>query len=129
MASFEVSGLSKSFATGPPVLRDISFRFDGAGAVGCLGPNGAGKTTLLKLLVGLLRPSQGHAYLNGIDPMADRKEALWDVGALIETPEPYPTMNVHGALDLVGRARCLASDDVDREIARCHELLDLPPLG
>jgi len=129
MASFEVSGLSKSFATGPAVLHDLSFRFDGAGAVGCLGPNGAGKTTLLKLLVGLLHPSQGHAYLNGIDPMADRKRALWDVGALIETPEPYPTMNVHGALDLVGRARGLASDDVDREIDRCHELLDLPPLG
>ncbi|MGA8664746.1 MAG: ABC transporter ATP-binding protein [Thermoplasmata archaeon] len=129
MPSFEVSGLSKSFATGPLVLRELSFRFDGPGAVGCLGPNGAGKTTLLKLLVGLLRPSQGRAYLNGIDPMVDRKKALWDVGALIETPEPYPTMNVHGALDLVGRARGLSTDEVDREIDRCHRLLDLPPLG
>ncbi|EQD39354.1 gliding motility protein, partial [mine drainage metagenome] len=45
MASFEVSGLSKSFATGPPALRDISFRYEGVGAIGYLGPNGAGKTT------------------------------------------------------------------------------------
>src|SRR5208282_456223 len=129
MGSFRVSALSKSFRTGPPAVDNLTFGYEGAGAVGCLGPNGAGKTTLLKLLVGLLRPSQGHAYVNGIDPMADRKQALWDVGALIETPEPYPTMSVHGALDLVGRARGLASDDVDREIDRCHELLDLPPLG
>ncbi|MGP8067421.1 MAG: ABC transporter ATP-binding protein [Thermoplasmata archaeon] len=129
MGSFEVAGLSKSFRTGPPVLRDLSFRYEGAGAVGYLGPNGAGKTTTLKLLVGLLRPSRGHAYLNGIDPMVNRKRALWDVGALIETPEPYPTLNVHEALDAVGRARGLSRDDVDREVDRCHELLDLPPLG
>jgi ABC-2 type transport system ATP-binding protein len=129
MGSFEVAGLSKSFRAGPPVLRDLSFRYEGAGAVGYLGPNGAGKTTTLKLLVGLLRPSRGHAYLNGIDPMVNRKRALWDVGALIETPEPYPTLNVHEALDAVGRARGLSRDDVDREVDRCHELLDLPPLG
>ena len=129
MGSFEVSTLSKSFGVGLPALCDLSFRYEGAGAVGYLGPNGAGKTTTLKLLVGLLRPTKGHAYLNGIDPMADRKGALWDVGALIETPEPYPTLNVHEALDAVGRARGLSRDDVDREVDRCHELLDLPPLG
>jgi ABC-2 type transport system ATP-binding protein len=110
-------------------LSDLSFRFEGSGAIGYLGPNGAGKTTTLKLLVGLLRPSQGHALLNGIDPVVDRKAALWDVGALIETPEPYPTLNVHEALDAVGRTRGLSTDDVDREVDRCHELLDLPPLG
>jgi len=129
MGSLEVAALSKSFRTGAPVLRDLSFRYEGAGAVGYLGPNGAGKTTTLKLLVGLLRPSHGHALLNGVDAMVDRKGALWDVGALIETPEPYPTLNVHEALDAVGRARGLTRDDVDREVDRCHELLDLPPLG
>lgn len=129
MGSFEVSGLSKAYPGGPPVLKDVSFRYGGAGAVGCLGPNGAGKTTMLKLLVGLLRPSKGHAYLDDVDPMVDRKRALWDVGALIETPEPYPTLNVHESLDVVGRARGLTREDVDREIDRCHELLDLPPLG
>jgi ABC-2 type transport system ATP-binding protein len=129
MGSVEVAALSKSFGTGRPALSDLSFRCEGPGALGYLGPNGAGKTTTLKLLVGLLRPSQGHAFLNGVDPMVDRKRALWDVGALIESPEPYPTLNVHEALDVVGRARGLSRDDVDREVDRCHELLELPPLG
>jgi len=129
MGSLEVSGLSKSFRTGPPALSDLSFRYEGSGAIGYLGPNGAGKTTTLKLLVGLLRPSRGHAFLNGFDPMVNRKRALWDVGALIETPEPYPTLNVHEALDVVGRSRGLSGEEVDREVDRCHELLDLPPLG
>jgi len=128
-ASFEVAGLSKSFHEGPPVLQNVTFRYEGAGAIGYLGPNGAGKTTTLKLLVGLLHPTRGHAFLNGFEAEKDRKRALWDVGALIETPEPYPTLNVHEALDAVGRARGLSRDDVDREVDRCHELLDLPPLG
>jgi ABC-2 type transport system ATP-binding protein len=129
MGSLEVAGLSKWFRTGPPILTDLSFRYEGAGAVGYLGPNGAGKTTTLKLLVGLLHPSEGHAFLNEIDPTIDRKGALWDVGALIETPEPYPTLNVHEALDHVGRARGLSRESVDAEIDRCHALLDLPGLG
>jgi len=127
--SFEVSALTKAFHNNPPVLRDVSFHYAGAGAVGYLGPNGAGKTTTLKLLVGLLEPTRGHAYLNGFEAARNRKAALWDVGALIETPEPYPTLNVHEALDAVGRARGLSREDVDREVDRCHELLDLPPLG
>jgi ABC-2 type transport system ATP-binding protein len=129
MGSFEVSQLSKRYGAGPPVLQDVSFRYEGAGAIGYLGPNGAGKTTTLKLLVGLLRPTEGHAYLNGVEATVDRKNALWDVGALIETPEPYPTLNVHESLDVVGRARGLPRDEIDREVDRCHALLDLPPLG
>ena len=129
MGSFAVRDLSKSFRTGPPALSNLTFEFEGAGAVGYLGPNGAGKTTTLKLLVGLLRPSRGHAYLNGVDPQVSRRRALWDVGALIETPEPYPTLNVYEALDVVGRSRGLTRENVDREVDRCHELLDLPPLG
>ncbi|HTT35936.1 MAG TPA: ABC transporter ATP-binding protein [Thermoplasmata archaeon] len=129
MGSFAVEGLTKEFRGGAFALRDASFRYDGTGAIGCLGPNGAGKTTTLKLLVGLLRPTRGHAFLNDVDPMRDRKAALWDVGAVIETPEPYPTLAIYDTLRTVGQTRGLSVDGIDQEIDRCHELLDLPPLG
>jgi ABC-2 type transport system ATP-binding protein len=129
MGSIEARGLSKSYGGERPALDDLSFRFEGSGAIGCLGPNGAGKTTTLKLFVGLLRPTEGHALLNGQDPQVDRKRALWDVGALIETPEPYPTSTVFDALETVGRTRGLHGATVDAEIDRCHAALELPPLG
>jgi ABC-2 type transport system ATP-binding protein len=129
MTSFEVAELSKAFRYGPPALDRVSFRYEGSGAIGYLGPNGAGKTTTLKLLVGLLRPTRGRTLVNDLDPMVNRKRALWDVGALIETPEPYPTLDVHETLDTVGRSRGLTLTDVDREIDRCDDLLELPPLG
>ncbi len=126
--SIAADRVTKAYGEAPPSVLDLSFQYEGAGAIGFLGPNGAGKTTTLKLLVGLLRPTRGSVRLNGFDPVRDRRRALWDVGALVETPEPYPTLRVHEALDLVGRARGLGTADIDREIDRTHLLLHLPPL-
>lgn len=128
-ASLEVVDLTKSFGRKRPAVNQLNFKYEGTGAIGYLGPNGAGKTTTLKLLVGLLRPTSGQALINGADPAQDRKEALWNVGALIESPEPYPTMTVFQALETVGALRGLSGDDVDSEIDRCHEILELPGLG
>ena len=127
--SFEVDGLTKSFGDRRPAVSNLTFRYEGTGAIGYLGPNGAGKTTTLKLLVGLLRPTSGRALLNDCDPIANRKQALANVGAIIETPEPYPTMTVFEALDTVGSLRGLDPDEIDAEVDRCHEALRLPALG
>ncbi|MCI4323143.1 MAG: ABC transporter ATP-binding protein [Thermoplasmata archaeon] len=128
MPSIDVRHLSKSFRKAGPVLDDVTFRYEGPGAIGYLGPNGAGKTTTLKLLVGLLRPTGGRALLNGLEVTENRQAALWDVGALIETPEPYPTQSVAEALRTVGQIRSLSREGIDFEIARLHEELKLPPL-
>jgi len=125
----EALHLSKSFGHGPPALDDVSFELSGTGAIGYLGPNGAGKTTTLKLLVGLLRPTRGEVRINGHSPTADRKRALWEIGALVETPEPYPMLTVYDALATVGLARGLRRESVDAEIDRCHRALELPPFG
>jgi|SRR5580658_422374 ABC-2 type transport system ATP-binding protein len=129
MRSVEVDHLSKWFSPGLRVLDDLTFRVEGSGAVGYLGPNGAGKTTTLKLLMGLLAPSEGHAYVNGHDPMSDRRRALIGVGAVIESPEPYPSESIYDALERVGQLRGLAAETIDTEIDRCHGELHLPPLA
>lgn len=129
MPSIEVEQLTKCYRKGAPVLDHVTFHYEGSGAVGYLGPNGAGKTTTLKLLVGLLIPTEGTARLNGADPRKDRRKALWDVGAVIENPEPYPSETVFDALNRVGILRGLDTEGINHDIDRCDEELGLPPLG
>jgi zinc/manganese transport system ATP-binding protein len=50
---------------GRVVLHDLEFSIEPGEFVGCIGPNGAGKSTLLRLLLGLIRPTQGSVALFG----------------------------------------------------------------
>ena len=49
---------------------------------GYLGPNGAGKTTSLRMMLGLIRPTEGSARLFGRDPLVDGAKALDGVAGL-----------------------------------------------
>jgi ABC-2 type transport system ATP-binding protein len=127
MISVEVHELSKRFG-GFTALDSASFRFEGPGAVGYLGPNGSGKSTTLKLLTRLLRPSRGTATINGIDVTWYPKDALWEVGSVIESPDPYPLQTGLEALQMVGEFRGLSGEHLRDQIQRYAEILELPPL-
>jgi ABC-2 type transport system ATP-binding protein len=64
MAVIEVRGLTKRFRSVPAVDR-LSFEVDRGTVVGFLGPNGAGKTTTRRVLLGLVRPTECTATING----------------------------------------------------------------
>ena len=127
MPSLEARGLTKRFNSFP-ALDHASFRYEGGGAVGYLGPNGAGKTTTLKLFSAFLRPTEGTALINGLEVSADPKAALWDVGALVETPEPYPALTGRETLAMIGEFRGLSREQIRDRTERLARELELPPL-
>ncbi len=127
MPSLIAEELGKRFGSFT-ALDHASFRYDGGGAVGYLGPNGAGKTTTLKLASGLLRPTTGRALLNGIDVAVRPKEALWDVGALVEAPDPYPALTGRETLSMIGEFRGLSREEIRDRTDRYARELELPPL-
>jgi ABC-type multidrug transport system ATPase subunit len=66
---------------------------------GFLGPNGAGKTTTLRMLLGLIRPTSGHATVVGHQPGAPA--GLARIGALIEGPAFYPYLSARQNLKVM----------------------------
>ncbi|MEM0129339.1 MAG: ABC transporter ATP-binding protein [Thermoplasmata archaeon] len=126
--SVEAVGLTKRYGAFT-ALDGATFRFEGQGAIGYLGPNGAGKTTTLKIMTGLARPSAGRALLNGIDVQADSKHALWDVGSVIESPEPYPWQTGQQTLEMIAAFRGIPPAEAQRKIRELTDSLSLPPLN
>ena len=69
---------------------------------GYLGPNGAGKTTSLRMLLGLIRPTEGRALLFGRDPLDVGARALDGVAGFVEGPRFYPYLSGWRNLRLLG---------------------------
>ena len=100
MGLIQCKDVSKSF--GEKVALDhVSVDIPKGKIFGLLGPNGAGKSTTMNILTGYLSTTAGHAYINGIDILADPLEAKKYIGFLPEQPPLYPEMTVIEYLNFV----------------------------
>jgi ABC-2 type transport system ATP-binding protein len=97
----ETTELTKSFGQKTAVNR-LSLRVESGEVMGFLGPNGSGKTTTIRLLMGLLRPTSGHAAILGRDCHADAVALKRDVGYLPDEPFLYPYLTGREILEFVG---------------------------
>ena len=68
---------------------------------GFLGPNGAGKTTTIRMLLGLVAPTSGKAWV--LDRLVPDPGALSGVGSMIEEPAFYPWMTGRANLQVCAR--------------------------
>ena len=114
--ALEVAGLGKSFGS-VRAVDDLSFRVEPGRVTGFLGPNGSGKTTTLRMLLGLVRPSDGRALVGG-RAYADHPVPGALVGAALEATGFHPGRT--GAAHLAAYAPQVGAD---RD--RCREVLDL----
>ena len=64
--SIEVIDLSKKYKS-KDAVKDLNFRINENEIIGLLGPNGCGKTTTIGMILGLLKPSKGKVFINGMD--------------------------------------------------------------
>ena len=102
------------------VLHGVTFEvFDGE-IFGFVGPNGAGKTTTLKVLMGLIRPTEGTASILGRD--VEESDFRDQIGFLPENPYFYPYLSAREILDFYAR---LCGVDSSRRAGRVEELLEM----
>ncbi len=119
-----IEGLGKAYKGGFRAVSDLTFRVEPGQVLGLLGPNGAGKTTTLRMLMGLIRPTEGDIRLFGhkVTPGAP---VLSRVGAFVEGPGFPPHLTGIDNLLLywraVGRPLDEAHIDIALEIAGLGE--------
>lgn len=90
---------------------------------GLLGPNGSGKTTTIKLLLGLLFPTAGDAFVFG-EPAA-KVEKNEKIGYLPEESYLYRFLNAEETLDFYGRLFDIPADVRKKRAAELIEIVDL----
>ena len=96
-AVVSIKGLTKTY-NGVHALKDLDLEVPEHSIFGFLGPNGAGKTTTIKLLLGLIRPTQGSASVFGHDIVSDSLEVRKRVGYLAQDPRYYERMTARQIL-------------------------------
>ncbi len=100
--SIEVQNISKLYGT-QKALDSVSFSVKSGEVVGFLGPNGAGKSTLMKTLMGVINPSEGSAFINGIDVTVNPYAIKAITGYLPEHNPLYLEMYVKEFLMFIGK--------------------------
>jgi len=104
-------------------VQELALEVQRGRVYGFLGPNGAGKTTVISLVLGLLRPSGGHAEIFGLDCRTHLPEALHRVGAILEGQAYYPLLSARDNLRIWS---ALYGDSAEQRI---DEMLDLVGLA
>ena len=106
------------------VLHGVTFDVHEGEIFGFVGPNGAGKTTTLKVLMGLIRPTEGTASI--LDRDVGESEFRDQIGFLPENPYFYPFLTAREILEFYAR---LSGVDSSRRAARVAELLEVVNLS
>ncbi len=88
----------------------ISFEVPAGQVFGFLGPNGSGKTTTIRLLLGLLKPTAGTAYVLGRDVRQTSRAILQQIGYLSQKFSLYTDLTVAENLTFFGRSYGLHGD-------------------
>jgi ABC-2 type transport system ATP-binding protein len=102
--AIEIRDLSKTFGKGNSAVEaviDLDLEVQAGQVFGFLGPNGAGKSTTIRMLMDLIRPSAGEAFLFG--KPAGSLESRKRVGALVEGADFYPFMSAWDNLVVLDR--------------------------
>ncbi len=105
------------------IVENITFTVNGGEVFGFLGPNGAGKTTTIRMIVGLIKPTEGNISICGYSLKKDFSKAMENIGCIVENPELYPFMSGMDNLKHFGVMKGSLSEE------RYKEVVDLVGLG
>ena len=96
------------------VVKELDLKVPEGSIYGFLGPNGAGKSTTLKMVLGLVKPTQGHITIFD-KPVTkqNRLEILKNTGSLIESPAYYGHLSGRENLKIICTLKNIPETNID----------------
>jgi ABC-2 type transport system ATP-binding protein len=101
MSAIRANDLTRRFGTFTAVDH-ISFEIREGEVFGFLGANGAGKTTSIRMLTGLLEPTEGEAYVAGLDVRSNPEQVKQRIGYMSQKFALYDDLTVKENIRLYG---------------------------
>jgi ABC-2 type transport system ATP-binding protein len=92
---------------------------------GLLGPNGAGKSTTINMLLGLLKPTSGKVFVNGVDMQKEPNKAKRTIGVVTQETIVEPELTAEQNLKIFGRLYEVPKDKLDDKVEFLLDLADL----
>ncbi|MEH7401494.1 MULTISPECIES: ABC transporter ATP-binding protein [Bacillaceae] len=119
----KLEGVTKGIK-GKVLVDNVSFEVYEGEVFGFLGPNGAGKTTTIRMLVGLIKPSKGTIEIAGYPVKTHFKEAMQQIGCIVENPELYGYLTGWENLNQFARMLGIKDDKKISEVVNLVKLTD-----
>ncbi len=119
----EVNSLTKTFKD-LKAVNSLNLNVLEGDVFGFLGPNGAGKSTTIRMLLSLIKPTEGSIKLFGKPLGKNRIEILKKVGAIVEKPDFYGYLSAYKNLEILGK---ISGKEISKN--RIMEVLELVGLS
>ena len=119
----DISNLCKNFGDFTAV-NDISLHVNKGDIYGFLGPNGAGKSTTLRMVLGLIKPSNGEILIDGENISGSKRKYLNSIGALIEKPDFYKNLSAFDNLKILYKMSRLKNINKIKDVLNEVDLWD-----
>lgn len=100
--NISIQGLNKIYSGGNHALKDVNLEIR-EGMFGLLGPNGAGKSSLMRILVTLMKPSNGQILVNGKNAAKNRAYVRSILGYLPQDFSFFSNLKTYEFLDYAAR--------------------------
>ena len=119
-----VEGLRKRFGS-VQAVDNVAFEAADGAITGILGPNGAGKTTTLRMLYGVMRPDDGHIWVDDVDGVATPQQAQGRLGVLPDGFGLYPRLTAREHIRYFGELHGISGDQLRQRTEELLQLLDM----
>ena len=107
-------------------VKGISYTITKGEIVGYIGPNGAGKSTTIKMMSGIMTPTSGQIYINGMSPHDNRKKVVKDLGVVFgQRTQLYWDLRLGESFELLKRIYKVGDEQYESALKELTDVLDL----